>query len=255
MNHLLSQLTQKSNEGKRSLGILIDPDKVSDNSACLRVINMCVENKVDYILVGGSLMTKNNFSQIIQLIKANSSIPVIIFPGNYYQIDSNADAILFLSLISGRNPEYLIGQHVIAAPILKRTHLEVIPVGYMLVNSGHATAASYISNTTPIPTDKVSIAVSTAMAGEMLGLQIIYMDAGSGAEAPIPPKVITAVKKNINVPLIVGGGISSVHLAIQALQAGADMLILGNSVEENPNLLIEVSERIHHLNQKPLNIN
>ncbi|MEQ8807427.1 MAG: geranylgeranylglyceryl/heptaprenylglyceryl phosphate synthase, partial [Imperialibacter sp.] len=144
MNHLLSQLTQKSNEGKRSLGILIDPDKVSDNSACLRVINMCVENKVDYILVGGSLMTKNNFSQIIQLIKANSSIPVIIFPGNYYQIDSNADAILFLSLISGRNPEYLIGQHVIAAPILKRTHLEVIPVGYMLVNSGHATAASYI---------------------------------------------------------------------------------------------------------------
>ena len=255
MSLLLNQLTQKSNEGKRSVGILIDPDKVVDTGSCLRIINMCVENKVDYLLVGGSLMTRNNFSQIVQLIKSNCSIPVIIFPGNYYQIDSNADAILFLSLISGRNPEYLIGQHVIAAPILRRTHLEVIPVGYMLVNSGPATAASYLSNTTPIPSDKVSIAVSTAIAGEMLGLRSIYMDAGSGAESPIPVKVITAVKKNINVPLIVGGGMNTVHLAIQALQAGADMLILGNGIEENPNLLIEVSERIHHLNQQSLNIN
>ncbi len=255
MSQLLNQLTKKSLNGQRALGILIDPDKVVDASSCLRVINMCVENKVDYLLVGGSLMTKNNFSQIIQLIKANSSIPVIIFPGNYYQIDSNADAILFLSLISGRNPEYLIGQHVIAAPILKRTQLEVIPVGYMLVNSGAATAASYISNTTPIPTDKVSIAVSTAMAGEMLGLKAIYMDAGSGSESPIPAKVITAVKKNINVPLIVGGGINTVHLALQALQSGADMLILGNGIEDDPNLLIEVSERIHQLNEKSLNIN
>lgn len=253
--NLLNHLEEKRIEGRRSLGILIDPDKVVDNTSCLRVITMCVENKVDYLLVGGSLMTRNNFSQVIQLIKANSTIPVIIFPGSYYQIDANADAILFLSLISGRNPEYLIGQHVIAAPILKRTHLEVIPVGYMLVNSGQATAASYISNTTPIPSDKASIAVSTAMAGEMLGLRAIYMDAGSGARTPIPPKMISTVKKNIKVPLIVGGGINSVHLAVQALQAGADMLVLGNSVEENPEFLVEVSERIHHLNQRPLNIN
>jgi len=255
MSPILDQLTKKTSAGRRSLGILIDPDKVVDNSACLRIINLCVENKVDYILIGGSLMTRNNFGQIIQLVKSNSSIPVIIFPGSYYQIDSHADAILFLSLISGRNPEYLIGQHVIAAPILKRTHLEVISVGYMLVNSGPATAASYISNTMPIPTDKVSIAVSTAMAGEMLGLRTVYMDAGSGAESPVPQKVIAAVKKNISVPLIVGGGINSVHKAVQALQAGADMLILGNSIEETPSLLIEVSERIHLLNEKPLNIN
>lgn len=255
MEKVLNQLIAKRTEGKRSLGILIDPDKITDTKSCLRIINMCVENKVDYLLVGGSLMTRNNFGQIVQLIKANSSIPVIIFPGSYYQIDADADAILFLSLISGRNPEHLIGQHVIAAPILKRTSLEVLPVGYMLVNSGNATAASYISNTTPIPADKVSIAVSTAMAGEMLGLRVIYMDAGSGADSPVPPKMIAAVKKNIGLPLIVGGGINTVHKALQALQAGADMLILGNSVERNPELLIEVSDRINHMNEKSLNIN
>ncbi len=254
MAPLLTQLETNTRQGKRSLGILLDPDKITDNASCLRVVNMCIENKVDYLLVGGSLMTRNNFSQIIHLIKSNSSLPVIIFPGSYYQIDTQADAILFLSLISGRNPEFLIGQHIIAAPILKRTTLEVIPVGYMLVNSGPATAASYISNTTPIPTDKISIAVSTAMAGEMLGLRCIYMDAGSGAEKPVPQKLIAAVKKNINVPLIVGGGINSVSKAVQALEAGADTLILGNSVEQNPELLLEVSDRIHSIN-KSLNIN
>lgn len=251
---ILTQLETNTRHGKRSLGILLDPDKITDNASCLRIINMCIENQVDYLLVGGSLITRNNFSQIIHLIKSNSSLPVIIFPGSYYQIDTQADAILFLSLISGRNPEFLIGQHVIAAPILKRTALEVIPVGYMLVNSGPPTAASYISNTMPIPTDKISIAVSTAMAGEMLGLRCIYMDAGSGAEKPVPQKLIAAVKKNVGVPLIVGGGINSVSKAVQALEAGADMLILGNSVEQNPELLLEVSDRIHSINQS-LNIN
>ena len=255
MTHLLTQLEQKSKEGKRSLGILLDPDKVTDNTSCIRLVNVCVENKVDYILVGGSLMARNNFSQIIHLVKSNSSLPVIIFPGSYYQIDSEADAIFFLSLISGRNPELLIGQHVIAAPILKRTNLEIIPVGYMLVNSGQATSASYMSNTIPIPTDKISIAVSTAIAGEMLGLRTIYMDAGSGAEKPIPQKVIAAVKKNISLPLIIGGGINSVSKAVQALEAGADMLVLGNGVEENPELLIEISERIDAINNRHLNIN
>ena len=255
MTHLLTQLEQKSKEGKRSLGILLDPDKVTDNTSCIRLVNICVENKVDYILVGGSLMARNNFSHIIHLVKSNSSLPVIIFPGSYYQIDSEADAIFFLSLISGRNPELLIGQHVIAAPILKRTNLEIIPVGYMLVNSGQATSASYMSNTIPIPTDKISIAVSTAIAGEMLGLRAIYMDAGSGAEKPIPQKVIAAVKKNISVPLIIGGGINSVSKAAQALEAGADMLVLGNGVEENTELLIETSERIDAINNRHLNIN
>lgn len=238
------------------MGILLDPDKTTDNTACLRIVNMCVENKVDFILVGGSLMTRNNFSQVVSLVKGHSSIPVIIFPGNHYQIDTHADAIFFLSLISGRNPEFLIGQHVIAAPILKRTNLEIIPVGYMLVNSsGVTTSASYMSNTTPIPADKVSIAVSTAMAGEMLGLRVIYIDAGSGADRTVPQKVIAGVKKNISVPLIVGGGINTVLKAVQALEAGADMLILGNGVEQNPELLIEVSERIHHINRQSLNIN
>lgn len=255
MTHLLTQLEQKSKEGKRSLGILLDPDKVTDNTSCIRLVNMCVENKVDYILVGGSLMARNNFSHIIHLVKSNSTLPVIIFPGSYYQIDSEADAIFFLSLISGRNPELLIGQHVIAAPILKRTNLEIIPIGYMLVNSGQATSASYMSNTIPIPTDKISIAVSTAIAGEMLGLRAIYMDAGSGAEKPIPQKAIAAVKKNISVPLIIGGGINSVSKAAQALEAGADMLVLGNGVEENPELLIEISERIDAINNRHLNIN
>ena len=156
---------------------------------------------------------------------------------------------LFLSLISGRNPDLLIGQHVAAAPILKQNKLEVVPTGYMLINSGKTTSVAYVSNTTPIPDDKHSLAACTAMAGEMLGLQVMYLDAGSGAEKEISAKMINAVRKSVNTPLIVGGGIDTSRKALAALEAGADMIVIGNALEKDPNLLIEISDRIYDYNQ------
>jgi phosphoglycerol geranylgeranyltransferase len=165
------------------------------------------------------------------------------------QIEPTADALLFLSLISGRNPELLIGQHVVAAPIIKNTKLEVIPTGYLLINSGRTTSVAYISNTTPIPDDKYSLAACTALAGEMLGLQLIYLDAGSGAEKEISPKMIATVRKSVNAPLIVGGGINTSQKALIALESGADMIVIGNALEKNPNLLIEISDKVYEWNQ------
>ncbi len=156
-------------------------------------------------------------------------------------------------MISGRNPELLIGQHVVAAPIIKNTRLEVIPTGYILVNSGRTTSVAYISNTMPIPDDKYSLAACTAMAGEMLGLQAIYMDAGSGAEKEISARMISTVRKAVNVPLIIGGGINTSRKAITALEAGADMIVIGNALEKDINLLTEVSEKIYEWNQSVTN--
>jgi putative glycerol-1-phosphate prenyltransferase len=164
------------------------------------------------------------------------------------QIEPTADAILFLSLISGRNPELLIGQHVIAAPILRNTQIQVIPTGYLLISSGRTTSVAYISNTTPIPDDKYSLAACTAMAGEMLGLQTIYMDAGSGAEKEISAKMISSVRKSINVPLIIGGGINTSQKAFNALEAGADMIVIGNALEKDPDLLTEISDKVYEWN-------
>ena len=240
-------------DGRKSLALLLDPDDV-EAAALPGILNNAIENKVDFIFVGGSLVTSDNLSELVRFVKSNSNIPCILFPGNAIQIDANADAILFLSLISGRNPELLIGQQVVAAPIVKRSGLEVLPTGYMLVNSGRPTSASYVSNTQPIPNDKPGIAASTAMAGEMLGLKLIYMDAGSGAQDPISPRVIRAVKKNSGLPLIVGGGINHPAKAKEALLAGADVLVVGNGVQKNLNLLTEVSELVQ-LTNETLNVN
>lgn len=250
MKKLLHQLQSKKAQHKKSLGVLIDPDKATDLGQLMRLINLCVENKVDYLLIGGSLITNDNFSRVISVIKSNCEIPVIIFPGNHIQIDSNADAIFLLSLISGRNPDFLIGQHVLAAPILKKSKLEIIPMGYMLVNSGAPTSASYMSNTVPLPSDKPTIAACTAMAGEMLGMQTIYLDAGSGAKEPIPQKLISKVARSIEVPLIVGGGLNSISRVNKALEAGADMIVIGNAIEKEESFLIQASDRIHSINEK-----
>ncbi|WKN32273.1 geranylgeranylglyceryl/heptaprenylglyceryl phosphate synthase [Porifericola rhodea] len=243
-------LIESQKEGKKSFAVLIDPDKVEGHTACMRIINMGVENKVDYFFVGGSLITGNNFGQIIRLIKEHTDIPAVIFPGSSMHIEPEADAILFLSLISGRNPDLLIGQHVVAAPVLKRSNLEVIPTGYMLVESGNATTVSYMSNTVPIPSDKPSVAACTAVAGEMLGLGLIYMDAGSGAERPISSKMISMVRKSVDVPLIVGGGIDNAHKAAKAYEAGADIIVVGNGIERNPELLVKVAELTSRYNQQ-----
>lgn len=246
---ILSTLQQRRNQKKKSIAVLVDPDKAEDSSRLLHLINLASENCVDYFFVGGSLVTSANLSDVVKQIKENVNIPTILFPGNAIQVEASADAILFLSLISGRNPELLIGQHVVAAPILKNTRLEVISTGYMLINSGKITSVAYISNTMPIPDDKYSLAASTAMAGEMLGLQTIYIDAGSGAEREISARMIAAVRKSISVPLIVGGGINSAQKAITALEAGADMIVIGNALEKDPDLLTEVSEKIYAWNK------
>jgi phosphoglycerol geranylgeranyltransferase len=247
---LLKNLQEKQKVGKKSIAVLLDPDKVEDPSKLQYLINLANENCVDYFFVGGSLITTTNLSDVIKQIKKNVNLPVVIFPGNSIQIDAHADAILFLSLISGRNPELLIGQHVIAAPILRNTKLEVIPTGYMLINSGKMTSVAYISNTIPIPEDKYSLAACTAMAGEMLGLQTIYLDAGSGAEREVSMKMISAVRRAINVPLIVGGGINSSAKAMNALTSGADMIVVGNVLEKDPDMLTEISDKIYEWNQR-----
>ncbi|MEJ0056190.1 MAG: geranylgeranylglyceryl/heptaprenylglyceryl phosphate synthase [Bacteroidota bacterium] len=206
---ILDILQERHRVGKKSIAVLVDPDKADDPVKLKHLIHLASENCVDFFFVGGSLVTTPNLSEVIQSIKEDVNIPIVLFPGSSLQIDPSADAILFLSLISGRNPDLLIGQHVQAAPILKNNRMEVLPTGYMLINSGRTTSVAYISNTTPIPEDKYSLAACTALAGEMLGLRLIYLDAGSGAEREISPRMISAVRKSIEVPMIVGGGITT----------------------------------------------
>lgn len=246
---LLESLQVKRKQGRKSIAVLVDPDKVEDAARLQHLINLASENCIDYFFVGGSLITTTNLAEVVRQIKENVTIPVVLFPGNSIQIEPTADALLFLSLISGRNPELLIGQHVIAAPIIRNTRLEVIPTGYMLINSGKTSSVAYISNTMPIPDDKYSLAACTAMAGEMLGLKTIYMDAGSGAEKEISARMVAGVRKAVSVPLIVGGGINTSRKAITALEAGADMIVVGNALEKDPDLLIEVSEKIYEWNR------
>lgn len=245
---IFQHLNQRKEKGLKSFAVLIDPDKITDYPSFTDLIRSCKENKIDYFFVGGSLLTTDNIGEIINMIKDNCKIPVVLFPGSNLQINKAADAILFLSLISGRNPDLLIGQHVIAAPFLKESALEIIPTGYMIVNSGNQTTVSYMSNTQPIPYDKPDIAASTAIAGELLGLSVIYMDAGSGAVQPIANGMISKVRKSINTPLIVGGGINSATKAESVLRSGADMIVIGNGIEKDPDLLVTISKMVEKMN-------
>jgi putative glycerol-1-phosphate prenyltransferase len=246
---VFKSLQERYVQGKKSIAVLVDPDKVEDPGKLRHLIHLASESCIDYFFVGGSLVTTANLSAVVRQIKENVSIPVVLFPGNSMQIEPTADALLFLSLISGRNPELLIGQHVIAAPIIRNTKLEVIPTGYMLINSGRTTSVAYISNTTPIPDDKYSLAACTAMAGEMLGLRVMYLDAGSGAEKEISAKMIASVRKSIGIPLIIGGGINTSQKALNALEAGADMIVIGNALEKDPELLSEIADKVYEWNQ------
>jgi phosphoglycerol geranylgeranyltransferase len=240
---IYAQLDQLKKERKKSFALLIDPDK-PQKEELLNLIQLANKEGVDFFFVGGSLLTNGSLEECILTIKANSSIPVVLFPGNGLMVNKNADAILLLSVISGRNPEMLIGKHVEAAPSLKRSKLEVIPTGYMLIESGKPTSVSYMSNTTPIPADKADIAACTAMAGEMLGLKLIFMDGGSGAHNSVQPEMIKLVSSNIDVPLIVGGGIRSAEMALEKLQAGADLIVVGNAVEKDASLISSIAKTV-----------
>jgi putative glycerol-1-phosphate prenyltransferase len=242
MNKDIYDLILKSKKsGKKLFAVLIDPDKFDSTD----VIEKSKIAKVDLIMVGGSILSNGNFEKCIQTLKKRTTIPVVIFPGNNLQISATADAILLLSLISGRNPDLLIGKHVIAAPLLKSSNLEILPTGYMLIESGKQTAALYMSNTLPIPHEKDDIAACTALAGELLGLKLIYMDAGSGAINPVSASMIKKVNKTITIPLIIGGGINSADKALAACKAGADIIVVGNAIETDVSLIEKISKIVH----------
>jgi putative glycerol-1-phosphate prenyltransferase len=232
---------------QKQLAVLIDPDKLSDDQFA-EMSKIAGEAGVNFLFVGGSLLTSDTLFRCVRTLKENSDIPVVLFPGNTYQISRNADAILFLSLISGRNPDMLIGMHVISAPYIKLSGLEAIPTGYMLIDSGKPTSVTYMSNSMPIPRDKNDIAACTAMAGEMLGLRLIYMDAGSGADVAISEEMISFVKGSIDAPLIIGGGVRSPQIAEKMYRAGADTIVIGNHFEENPKEIFDFMEVVHKVN-------
>ncbi len=229
---------------QKKLAVLIDPDKVSEKGID-QLIENAIAAEVDYLFVGGSLLVDDSFEHCISHIKAHCKIPLIIFPGSIFQMSAKADAIFFLSLISGRNPELLIGQQVLAAPILRSMDIEVMPTGYMLVDGGAPTTVSYISNSQPIPRDKPPIAVCTALAGEMLGHKLIYMDSGSGAQYPVSEEMIRAVANNVNVPLVIGGGIRNPETAAKISRAGAELIVVGNAFEKEPNLVFDMCQAVH----------
>jgi len=232
---------------QKQLAVLIDPDKQNPEQL-VKTAKIAQEAKVDFLFVGGSLLTSDMLFHCVKTLKENSNIPVVLFPGNTYQIARNADAMLFLSLISGRNPDMLIGMHVLAAPYIKLAGLETIPTGYMLIDSGKPTAVTYMSNSFPIPNDKKDIAACTAMAGEMLGLKMIFMDAGSGASQTIPDEMISFVKQSIEVPLIIGGGIRNTKKLNSVFDAGADVAVVGNRFEENLKLIFDFADVVKSQN-------
>lgn len=247
-HNLYSQFLESKIKGQKKFVVLIDPDKVRLGKIT-KVLDTSIEAGVDYFFIGGSLIVQDLLDQVLQSIRERCNIPVILFPGNPYQISNKADAILFLSLISGRNPDLLIGNHVISAPLLKNSPLEVMSTGYILIDGGHPTSVQYMSNTMPIPAHKDDIALCTALAGEMLGLKQIFMDAGSGATNPVSTSMIQTVSTSIDIPLIVGGGINSPEKAARSAAAGADLIVVGNALEKDPTLIRELSIAIHEQSQ------
>lgn len=231
------QTARKNN--KQLLAVLLDPDKISVDEVAEK-IEKINQSQVDIILVGGSLLFSNQLDTLLLEIKKHTTLPVVLFPGNAMQVSPHADGILFLSLLSGRNPEFLVGNHVVAAPILKQTTLEIMATSYLLIESGRETTASYISNTKPIPRDKPEIAMATALAGEMMGHQLVYLDGGSGAKNCMPSEVIKQVATQVNNPIIVGGGIRTTEDLQAVYKAGATMAVIGTAFEENSQLLNKI---------------
>ena len=241
---IYQSLLDKKKKGRKSFAMLIDPDKVHAKKL-EELTSLAIDARVDYLLVGGSLVISNHLDEVVLKIKQHCAIPVILFPGTPSQVSKHADGLLYLSLISGRNPELLIGQHVISAPFVKQSGLEIISTGYMVIDGGAPTTVSYISNASPIPRDKHEIAMCTAMAGEMLGMKLIYLDAGSGARQAVQEDMISQVAGCIDVPLVVGGGIRDAEKAYLDCRAGADVIVVGNAIEKDAGLIKEISDAVH----------
>lgn len=238
---IYNQIAENCSKGKQ-LAILVDPDRI--NREKIQYLSKIADKGlVDFFLLGGSIVSEP-IEPVVKMFKELTDVPVILFPGSVLQVTPLADAIFFLSLISGRNPEYLIGNHVTIAPFLKKSGIEVISTGYILVENGKTTSVEYISNSRPIPADKPDIILATAIAGEMLGNKLIYIEAGSGAVNSASVGTIQLLKKNLTVPLIVGGGIRTVQTAVELCSAGADILVLGSVMENDPDIMVEMCEKI-----------
>jgi putative glycerol-1-phosphate prenyltransferase len=233
MRNLYQDILQAKANSEKLLAILIDPDKIE-----LQSVNTLTEkinnSPATHIFVGGSSVETTILNDLIIIIKRNSNLPILLFPGNPSQISAEADGILFLSLLSGRNPDYLIEHQVNAVPILRKTNLEIIPTGYILIESGHETAVARVSKTKPLDRDNLKYVLQTAQAGELLGKKLIYLEAGSGAQKAVPHDMISFVSKNISIPLIVGGGIRTLQEIQLAYEVGADLVVIGTAFEENP---------------------
>jgi len=238
------------NNGQKKLAVLIDPDKNQNDENLLTLLNKIQHLNPAFLFVGGSTVDTNAFNICIERIKKFCKIPVVIFPGSHNQIHKDADGILFLSLISGRNPDYLIGHHVESAHLLKKMEIDVIPTGYLLIDGGKNSSVQYVSQTTPIPADQESIAVKTTIAGELLGMQTIFLDAGSGALNPVPANMIKEVRKNTQLPLIIGGGIKTIDQVNLAFDSGADVVVIGNKIEEDMNFLLDLVNVQKHLHNQ-----
>ncbi len=247
MTEVYKLIKKQKLDGRKLLAVLIDPDKFV-RSTGRSFIDSAVKAGVDLFFVGGSLLTHGELDETIIAVKENCNIPVVIFPGSNLHISKEADAILLLSLVSGRNPELLIGQHVTAAPILRKSNIEIISTGYLLIDAGHATTVSYISNTQPIPRNKPEICACTAMASEMLGHQMLYIDAGSGADLPIPSEIISAVSRSVDIPLVVGGGIKTKEAVKTALESGADVIVVGTQLEKRPEFVEQLADLFAEVN-------
>lgn len=241
-------LEELANSAKKGIAWLIDPDDISTKEDLENAAEAAIRAKVDLLFVGGSLLQRNQVDQILShLASLCPEIPTVLFPGNTIQFSPKADALLFLSLISGRNPELLIGQHVQIAPLLEKSDIEILPTGYMLVDGGEKTSVHYISQTIPLPNHHPDLTVATALAGKFLGLKYFYLDAGSGAPQPVSMELIKAFKKRIAEPLIVGGGLNSLEKIKNAFFAGADLVVVGNGIGKNPELLAEAKAFVESL--------
>jgi putative glycerol-1-phosphate prenyltransferase len=240
---IYAQWQQWRHTGRKGFAVLVDPDK-EDGHGLEHIMRLALDAAVDVFLVGGSHLHNDNLTDCVAMLK-QTGIPVVLFPGNAKQIDPAADGILLLSLISGRNPELLIGQHVGAASTLQTSGLEVMPTGYMLIDGGSPTSVAYVSGTQPIPRQAIDIACDTALAGQLLGLGLVYLEAGSGAKHPVPLEMIRTVRNQLHIPLIVGGGIRTPEAAIAACEAGADLIVVGNAIEKDPSLIADLAEAVH----------
>jgi len=234
---------EQLNGSKPSVLALLDPDRISADDAAGTAKFVC-DNGVKGILIGSSLLVTSNFDKFVQSVRNNADCPVILFPGGSHQVCAHADAIFFLSLLSGRNPEFLIGEQVKAVFLIKECGIEVIPVAYILVEAGNYTAVEYVSNTKPIPRVKPEIAVAHALAGEYFGMKYVYLEAGSGALNPVPSEMVKKVRQNISIPLVVGGGLRGYDEVMKTFDAGADFIVLGSIIERSKTKFRDIMRRL-----------